>query len=736
MIGQLIDRRYRIVKIIGSNPFGQTYVAADTRRPGYPQCVVRELRLPSKISQTPPLLKAIFQRKAEMIEKLGKHERIPELLAYFEENQNLYLVEEFIVGEDLTQELVVGKGCSEEQAIELLEEILQILVFIHENGVIHRNIQPAHLIRRSLDGKLVLIDFGLSKEMGDPALNSQLRLAHSLQGDLKKGTNTINESLYVPIEQSQGNPRFNSDLYATGLIVIQALTGLSPQELAVLKATASETGDIVWRDRATCSVELADIIDKMVHYDFEDRYQSASEVLAALKAMVNSSKNVTENAPIPETIATPALVGKQLPSKAIWFSVGVGAVLLVAAGLWYFWYRQEVPMQVKLLFERAAEKVKQGDQAGAIADYTQAIELNTRDPEGYYKRANTKYDLGSYQEAIQDYTQALQVNSNHTKSYYNRGLAYYDSGDPRAAMEDFSQVIRLNPNDADAYYQRGLTYYDLGDYRSAIEDYNQVLRINPNDAKAYSNRGLARSAAGDKQGAMADYTQALTLNPNEPSVYYSRGRARFNLADYKGAVEDYTKAIQFNPNLANAYTNRCSAYVNLAAYDQAIEDCSQAIRLDPKDWAAYNNRCIAHISLKLYQKAAEDCGQTIGMNANNPKAYSNRGMARFATGDKQGAVADFTEAIRLNPSDAVAYSNRGSTYSDLGNLTGAIQDYAQAIRLNPSNATAYFNRGAVRRQLKDKPGALEDFQKAATLFLEQGRADEYKKAQEQINQLQ
>jgi hypothetical protein len=98
MIGQLLDRRYRIIKVTDSSEVGKTYLAADTHRPGYPQCTVREMRLPGKSSQTPELVKVIFQRNAEIIEKLGKHDKIPELLAYFEENQSLYLIEEFIAG--------------------------------------------------------------------------------------------------------------------------------------------------------------------------------------------------------------------------------------------------------------------------------------------------------------------------------------------------------------------------------------------------------------------------------------------------------------------------------------------------------------------------------------------------------------------------------------------------------------------------------------------------------------
>ena len=729
MIGQLLDRRYRIIKVTDSSEVGKTYLAADTHRPGYPQCTVREMRLPGTSSQTPELVKVIFQRNAEIIEKLGKHDKIPELLAYFEENQSLYLIEEFIAGTPLSQELKPGEPWAEDKVIALLSEILEILVFIHEKGFIHRRIQPDRAIRRESDGKFVLVDFSLDKEINPEVANCNL-LAQTSPNSVKrqeaKKQDLGSLELYVPIEQSMGKPRYNSDIYALGTIAQLAVTGLSPKKLSALKNNKSE---IPWRNQATCSPALADIIDRMVRPDCEERYQEAAEVLADLKQIAVK----WDVEPPPATIIMDAMSkpSRQRQIRLLLLAATASALILTALII-YLWQSQS-PGRAKELLARGSAKAQKGDKTGALADYTQAIAINPSDAETYYKRANTRYDMGATEQAIQDYTQAIKVDPGHSKAIYNRGLARLESGDKRGAVEDFTQVVRLNPSDGEAYSQRGLAYYDLGDYRTAIEDYTQAIRLKPNDATAYSNRGLARAAYGDKTGAMADFTQAIQMSPKQAGVYYSRGRSRFNLADYQGAMEDYSKAIELEPELADAYTNRCSTYLNLASYDKAIADCTQAIRLDPKDEAAYNNRCIAYLNLKQFQKASEDCSLTIGLNGNNAKAYSNRGLARSASGDKQGAVEDFTQAIRLNPSDAVAYSNRGSIYSELKNYPLAVEDFAQSLRLNPNNASAFYSRGLVRRQLKDRAGAIEDFQKAATLFLEQGRADGFQNAQAQIN---
>ncbi|NJR22413.1 MAG: tetratricopeptide repeat protein [Richelia sp. CSU_2_1] len=735
MTSQLLDKRYRIIQVTGVTTAGKTYLAADTHRPGYPHCTVREIQLAGKNSQTPQLTKIIFQRNAEKIEKLGKHGQIPELLAYFEENQSLYLIEEFVAGEPLSQELIPGKAWTDDRVIDLLQEVLEILTFIHENACIHRQIQPENLIRRESDGKLTVINFKLEQETDPQIANFQLQLIHgnSSQVSVTQKQAQIAFTAYIPIEQAAGNARYSSDIYALGTIALQAVTGISAGELAAVR---NSKGEINWRDRANCSAGLAAIIDKMVRANFEERYQETAEVLADLKQIPRPTiARETKVDRLPQTIVTPAFFRKPLPrsSKTLWLLLGgTAAAAILTAGLIYLWHSKN-PARAKELFARGQSKAQQGDKAGAIAYYTQALAIDAKDAETLYKRANARYDTGSKEEAIQDYTQAIQVNPNHSKATYNRGLARRELGDLRGAVEDFTQTIRIDPSDAGAYYERALAYYDLGDRKTAIADYTEAIRLDPNNANAYSSRGLARSAAGDKTGAMADFTQAIQISPQEAGIYYSRGRARFNLADYQGAVEDYTKAIELDPSQADAYTNRCSAHLNLAVYDKAIADCTAAIRLDAKDEAAYNNRCIAYLNLKQFQKAAEDCSLTIGLNSNNPKAYSNRGLARSAAGDKPGAIEDFSQAIRLNPSDAVAYSNRGTIYFDIKNYASAVEDFAQSLRLNPNNATAYYSRGLVRRQLKDRTGAIEDFQKAATLFLEQGRADGFQNAQEQIN---
>ncbi len=278
MVSQLLDGRYQIIEVIETGEFGQTYLAKDIRRPGEPQCFVKHLRPGTSEPKLINTTRRLFQKEAEVLEKLGQHDQIPQLFAYFEENEEFFLVESFVAGHSLSTEIVPGKPLSEEKMISLLKELLEILVFVHGQGVIHRDIKPANLIRRYSDNKLVLIDFGSVKEI------------HIAQRQAPV-TVRIGTLEYMPIEQFQYNPQLNSDIYALGMIGIQAMTGLPAYDLPKLRDLKnSNKGEIVWRHLATCSQALADVLDNMVRYDFRERYQSAAEALADLRKIGDRSR--------------------------------------------------------------------------------------------------------------------------------------------------------------------------------------------------------------------------------------------------------------------------------------------------------------------------------------------------------------------------------------------------------------------------------------------------------------
>jgi predicted Ser/Thr protein kinase len=266
----ILKDRYRIVRNIGAGGFGHTFLAEDTQRPGTPYCVVKQL-IPSTDERYMQLARRLFQSEAEALETLGRFDRIPQLLAYFEQDMQFYLVEEFIQGHPLSEELVRGKRLAELEVVALLKDILIVLDFIHHRNVIHRDIKPSNIIRRQSDNSLVLVDFGSVKQ-----LQTQITMVP------EKYTVAIGTMGYAAPEQFFGKPVFSSDIYALGTIGIQAITGIPPTELEEDPATH----EVIWRPQAPEIDEtLAVILNKMVRYYPSNRFQSATAVLRALESV-------------------------------------------------------------------------------------------------------------------------------------------------------------------------------------------------------------------------------------------------------------------------------------------------------------------------------------------------------------------------------------------------------------------------------------------------------------------
>jgi eukaryotic-like serine/threonine-protein kinase len=284
--GDILCDRYQIMDELGQGGFAITYKALVLYKPETPLCVVKEI-LPPQSTDPQVLQKAeqLFEKEARNLKKLGEYPRIPTFIEHFEENQRFYIVQEYIDGHPLKDEFIPNHRWTEEQVIELLREILEIVKFVHEKGVIHRDITPSNLIRRNSDGKLVLIDFGAVKEIGTVEITESG----------KTRTTTIGTPGYTPPEQLDGQPRFCSDIYSIGLIAIQFLTGLHPLELP----RDPNSGQVIWnyslphQPMLQVSNHLTNILHKMVRYHFRNRYQSVAQVLQKLRGSTANFRSIS-----------------------------------------------------------------------------------------------------------------------------------------------------------------------------------------------------------------------------------------------------------------------------------------------------------------------------------------------------------------------------------------------------------------------------------------------------------
>ena len=263
--------RYRLIQPLGAGGFGQTFSAQDLHLPGHPLCVVKQLKPQVTTVDEMQVARRLFDTEAQTLNQLGSHPQIPGLLAHFEEDQEFYLAQEFIQGHALTEEL--GTPWTETQVIAFLGDLLGILAFVHHHGVIHRDIKPSNLIRRASDHRLVLIDFGAVKQVSTQLTALRSGLSHTI---------SIGTQGYMPSEQVAGRPQFSSDIYAVGVLGIQALTGYPPTQLE----PDPHSGELAWQPYAPqAHPALVEVLDTMVRYDFRTRYATAAEALAALNGL-------------------------------------------------------------------------------------------------------------------------------------------------------------------------------------------------------------------------------------------------------------------------------------------------------------------------------------------------------------------------------------------------------------------------------------------------------------------
>ncbi len=484
MLNTILRGHYKIISHLGGGGFGQTYLAEDIDLPTHPTCVVKQLK---PVSNEPFVLetaKRLFDQEAEMLYSLGSHDRIPRLLAHFQEGEEFYLVQEFADGTDLTQEISSGKRSPESVVIALIKEVLEILVYVHDRNVVHRDIKPANLIRRNSDRKIVLIDFGAVKEIGslavDPQGNTNLTIAIGSPG-------------YMPIEQLNGKPRFSSDIYAVGMMAIQAITGAEPR----LFDEHPETAELVWRDRiqGNYSSQFLDILDKMVRYDFRQRYQTASEVLEAIESLPkvtehdlptvisnrNNLSNNTETLITSPQVATKlsetqndlssshtvplAATNRQSPKLWIWITGGVALLLLI----------------VMAIISKTAKNAPEVPNSPVVISLPTPPAISPPTPPKVTPSSTASPTPLSVEELL---AQALILNRNNK---------------PQEALAKVEEAIKLEPNSADAWGAKGLLLRSMGREKDAIAAFSKAMELRPNERPIPPIYRELPSKKGDKK---------------------------------------------------------------------------------------------------------------------------------------------------------------------------------------------------------------------------------------------
>ncbi|MEP0886235.1 WG repeat-containing protein [Trichocoleus sp. ST-U3] len=503
MIGRKLRQRYQIIQKLGAGGFGETYLAEDLDIPVTPKlkCVVKQLK-PKVIAPDIPQIPLedivrLFEKEGQTLYELGQnHDQIPKLYAYFEQNRKLYLVQEFIDGHDLSQEITTGKQWSEAQVIPFLKEILEVLAFVHQHNVIHRDIKPSNIMRRKCDCKLILIDFGIVK---------LANVSGAVSSTIPIGTPG-----YAPIEQARGQPRFSSDIYALGMTAIQALTGIdNPSKLPV-----DNNGDVVWRDRVQVSDWRADILTKMVRYDFRQRYVDATEALQALTLTRATS---------PPPFASPLL-----------------------------------PVKVD-------HKWGYIDKTGQVVIQPQFDEANL------FSEGLTAVRIGSKWGYINQTGEVIIQPQFDSPGEFYEGLLAVEIGDKWGYIDKTGQVVIQPQFDSADEFSEGLAAVRISDKRGYIDKRGEEVIPAQFDEAWQFSEGLAKIKIDDKWGYI-DKTGQVIIQPQFTEIArFTEGLAsikidnKFGYIDKTGRVviqPQFNFAFSFREGLAVVRSNNKFGYIN------------------------------------------------------------------------------------------------------------------------------------------------------------------------------
>lgn len=553
MIGSLLDGRYKIVKPLGSGGFARTYLAQDTRIPKHPYCVVKKLHPSDTQPDIVAIATRLFKAEAESLAELGAHPQIPQLYAYFSQCDDFYLVQEFVEGRELEEEMSLP--WTFESLQDFLIQLLQILEFVHSKGVIHRDIKPQNILRRSRDNQFVLIDFGAIKEVSQAALKNSALITPSV---------AVGTSGYMSPEQGQGKPRPSSDIYSLGIIAMEIITGKRLKEIPEDK----KTGELLWKSFVPYDTPLVGIIDKMTQYLIRDRYSRAEEELHDLYQIEAGDSVLIGGSEAGYDPYARTMVTTQAELPVIEDTPEISPQVLRLATISY---------------ESGQDKFLAGDREGAGKDFEKAIQLNpflkTDIAEFCNQEGLKKLQGGASHQSIEDFSVAIQFQPKFTLAYCHRGDAKCAEGKHRSAMSDYSQAIKCDSNYAPAYWKRGNAKLDIQDFSGAISDFSQALQIDPKCATAYSGRARVKYAQGDYHGSLNDFSQAIRHDPNNPQFWFDRGTAKYELQDYQGAIEDYDPAIQVDPRFADAYCNRGICKIQMGDQQGGMLDLLYALQL-------------------------------------------------------------------------------------------------------------------------------------------------------------
>ncbi len=712
LLDRIIGERYRLIRYLGGKIGNRVFLAENLRQPYQSPCVIKQIQPIAEAYLNWRETERRFYTELQTLQKLGFHEQIPSIWDSFEENEQFYLVREYIDGENLRQKLDKSKRLSEEEVIQLLDDTLAILAFIHQYQFIHLQIEPSNLILRYSDRKFVLIGFDMVKDLTESSTATTNVRSFSHAGKVE---------VYVPPEQIVNRPIFNSDLYALGMTAIQALTGVEPEQIHTdlqLEALFRQTG-------VTVNPRLSVILQKMTYLDCSRRYQSANMVHNDLQKLVKKEQT-TGGSPLRlkkdrgDRANSQIGIIRELNWQKNWLKPKyILATLMgmsVAIGSIEVFY----PIVRPFYYTFVGKQLLQESPETALSKFQQVIDLQPNSSKAWNNRGDTLFQLERFTDALAAYDRAIDLNEDNAIAWKGRGETLYRLERFDASIIAYDKVLKLDPNNAETLNRKGRALYKLGLHDRALAAQEEALKINPNSAPAWSDKGVALMGLGKFEEALDAFDRAQQITPLEPRFWQDKAlvltylnRPPEALRVYKEALDAYEQATSDRPKDLTIWLDRASVFSQLQRHQDALFNYEQILKFKPKSYLGWLGKGNTLFSLRRYPEALIAFDEALKIMPKSYLTWHNRGsLLQDGLKDLKGAIASYDKAIEINPSFFNAWRDRGFALSQLNQNKKAIDSFQSALAINPNDYKSLVGKGIALASLNRGTEALAAFDRA------------------------
>ena len=767
--GVLFGGRYEIMGVLGQGGMGAVYKARDRE---LDRLIALKVIRPELA--TDPAILARFKQELILSRNIT-HKNVVRIFDLGEAEGIRFISMEYVDGEDLRTILRREGKFAPKEAIAVVEQVCRALDCAHSEGVIHRDLKPQNIMRDK-NGRIVVMDFGLARSLGDAGLTQTGALVGTLE--------------YMSPEQAMGSTLDQrSDIFSVGLIFFELLTGKAPYHadtaIASLMKRTREEAQSVSDVEVSVPKSLSAIVSRCLEREPANRYHSAVELLQQLTTWEANPNISVESLSqmIPHAIIRPSRFNIDLPGKS-WMWIA-GAVLVIALAT--FAGRtllnrtatmtgetaQGIPslkqgkyvaiLPLKLIGDqKTLGYVADGIQEALTAKLFQLKEIHLASSDTIDKAASKNLPLAKLARELGVnlvLQGTVQGNGDHfrvTLSLENvvtgqRAWSNEFSGTAGdvLTLEDqiysnVSTALALKPSDeeqaraglhptenAKAYdlYLQGRNTLRNGHSQDAIRQavglFEQAIDKDPNFALAYT--GLADSSVrmyGETkesiwaQKATLAAQQAERLSPNLPEVHQSLGSVYSNTGRNSEAVAELKKALELVPNSDEAYRNLGDAYTRSGQSDEGIAAYQKAVAANDYNWLNHLALGKAYMELGDTAKALPEYKKITELAPDNPLGYEGIGSVNLREGKLSEAIPQYQKALSIAP-NSPTYSNLGTAYFFLKNYDQATKMYEKAVEMTPNSEELLGNLGDSYRWSGHSDQAAAAYGKAISLAFQE-----------------